>query len=419
MLLNVLLLSPAVLIYVVPLASNRQKKQSKPKQANETSSTSSGLQGLDPLPVRPFITTYRGTMMVVTCLAILAVDFRVFPRRFAKVENWGTSLMDVGVGSFVFSAGTVSARPILRDQLAGNAPTLSQRLYSSIRHSLPLLVLGMVRLYSVKGLDYAEHTTEYGVHWNFFFTLAMLPPFATVFQFSHSSVFLHSLLSSALGGIYQSLLEFTDLKAYILTAPRVDILSQNREGIFSFLGYLAIFLAGQATGFYILPRHPNRSSSTANVTAQRKRLIFRLASWSIIWGLLFYLTTSYRHGLGLRVSRRLANLPYIFWVSTFNCTQLTLFCIIETVSFPGVHKVLEKTSEAKVVAKATSKVLKAFNRNGLAIFLLANLMTGLINLNVKTLEVSRERAIAVLVGYAGILTTVAIILNARNISVKV
>ena len=96
-------------------------------------------------------------MMVVTCIAILAVDFRVFPRRFAKVENWGTSLMDLGVGSFVFSGGVVSARSVLKGRNNQSTKTpLPQRLIASTRHSIPLLVLGLIRLYSVKGLDYAE-----------------------------------------------------------------------------------------------------------------------------------------------------------------------------------------------------------------------------------------------------------------------
>lgn len=111
--------------------------------------------------------------MIVTCLAILAVDFEIFPRRFAKVETWGTSLMDVGVGSFVFSAGFVSARSMLKDRLTQDAPFTRSRFSTSLKHSLPLILLGFVRLYSVKGLNLAEHVTEYGVHWNFFYSCAL------------------------------------------------------------------------------------------------------------------------------------------------------------------------------------------------------------------------------------------------------
>lgn len=356
--------------------------------------------------------------MIATCVAILAVDFRIFPRRFAKVENWGTSLMDMGVGSFVFSAGLVSARPVLSARTAGKASSLARSLRAAFRTSVPLLVLGLVRLYSVKGLDYAEHVTEYGVHWNFFFTLAVLPPFVALFQSFPAMTPYTAFLSQLISGLYQLCLELTSLKAFILTAPRTDLLSQNREGIFSFWGYLAIFLAGQAIGFDVLPRNVLWQTPTASGAVQRKRLVQRLAIWTAGWTASFIFVTSYKYGLGLQVSRRLANHPYVLWVAAFNCAQTLLFCLVETIFFPAVYLASGKGIERRESERATSKVLKSFNRNSLAIFLIANLLTGLVNLTLNTLTMGRLEAMGVLVIYLGLLTAVAVALDHWGISIK-
>ncbi|OTA90690.1 hypothetical protein M434DRAFT_397778 [Hypoxylon sp. CO27-5] len=409
-----LFLVPAIFVYALPpnpVASRKKPKPPPSAQGQKSSST------LSVLSTKPFLTTYRGSMLVITCLAILAVDFRIFPRRFAKVETWGTSLMDVGVGSFVFSAGIVAARPVLKERAEGRRTPLLHRILYSMRHSLPLLVLGVIRLISVKGLDYAEHVTEYGVHWNFFFTLGFLPPFVALFQSALKIVPSYAALAILLGAIYQIVLETTNLKAFILVAPRTDLFSMNREGIFSFIGYLAIFLAGQDTGMFVLPRSINPRSGTSN-GAQRTTLLLTMAAWTLIWSILFFFTTNYKYGASLNVSRRLANLPYILWIAAFNSAQLLACCAIETVFFPSFYNATDAKTEHEAYETATSRVLRSFNRNGLAIFLLANLLTGLVNMTIPTLDVGPSVTMGILVSYAAVLTIVAVALDTWNISIK-
>ncbi|KAI2640972.1 GPI-anchored wall transfer protein 1 [Xylaria nigripes] len=411
-----LFLMPAIFVYGLPPYPVEAKKK-KPKPPPTAQALNKSSPTPDTLSMKPFLTTYRGSLLVLTCLAILAVDFRLFPRRFAKVETWGTSLMDLGVGSFVFSAGIVAARPLLKEKAENRTTSLLRRLIYSMRHSLPLLVLGIVRLVSVKGLDYAEHVTEYGVHWNFFFTLGFLPTFTAISQSILKVIPSYAGLAVIFAMAYQVLLESTPLKAFILTAPRTDLFSMNREGICSFVGYLAIFLAGQDMGMFILPRSIHPDSKSTN-SAQRIALLSRMGAWSVGWTVLYFLSTNYTYGAGLDVSRRLANLPYVFWVAAFNSAHLLACCLIETVFFPAYHNCTEAKAEQEAYHAATSTVLRAYNRNGLAVFLLANLMTGLVNLTVPTLDVKPTVGMAILVGYATVVTAVAVALDACNLSIK-
>lgn len=119
-------------------------------------------------------------MLLMTAVAILAVDFPVFPRYLAKCESFGVSLvrsihmplfiqlnsrmflwtdnsahtqMDIGVGSFVFSQGLSSAGPMLRDPNYLSAAALP-KIVKATRKVLPILALGLARVLLVKGTEY-------------------------------------------------------------------------------------------------------------------------------------------------------------------------------------------------------------------------------------------------------------------------
>lgn len=430
--------------------SGTPEANGKPTESKDSEST----VNLDPLPVKPFITTYRGAMMIVTCASILAVDFPIFPRRFAKTESYGTSLMDMGVGSFVFAAGIVAARQQLKEQHAAS-PSFVARFKTAMRHALPLFVLGLVRLWTVKGLDYAEHVSEYGVHWNFFFTLALLSPAIAIMQPVLKVFPSYGLLAFIMGICIELFYEsYYGIKAYIILSERKpdDWLSQNREGVFSFPGYLAIFIAGMGIGMSILPRDPEPAPAGKPKTKEEdpldedaewlasviggqteqqpkmsstppfrpelpKTTFFFLAKWSVIWFLLA-VWAMWLYGPGLFVSRRMANLAYIIWVCAFNSAQLLLFCSIESVLFPNLYKAKDKETEKQRVDEATSPVMQAFNRNGLALFLLANLLTGAINMSMKTLHAGDIEAMVVLVVYMGVLCSTALFLHHQRVSIK-
>jgi glucosaminylphosphatidylinositol acyltransferase len=58
--------------------------------ATSTERTVPAGEAISPLPA---LTVYRSHMMLMTVLAILAVDFPIFPRMLAKCETYGVSLV--------------------------------------------------------------------------------------------------------------------------------------------------------------------------------------------------------------------------------------------------------------------------------------------------------------------------------------
>ncbi|GAB5593512.1 Glucosaminyl phosphatidylinositol (GlcN-PI) nositol acylation protein [Umbelopsis nana] len=307
---------------------------------------------------KTFLSVYRASMMIMTCIAILAVDFPIFPRRFAKVETFGTSLMDLGVGAFVFSSGVVSGRAYAHH---GAAPNLLSNFAKSLRSSLPLLTLGFIRLLATKSVNYQEHNSEYGLHWNFFFTLGFLPPF-TAIAASLSTYIPFSVLGLSTAIAYQAMLAH-GLQNWVLDAPRVDLVSANKEGICSFVGYFSIFLFGLDAGKLIFSQTLAKTRIIKLLGNKKQdisgygNLVRVLGFWFAAYYACFTLFMSIIDGEdGQQVSRRLANLPYILWVVAFNFGFILIFVMVD-IGF----------SSSRLAT--VPKLFEALNINGLFIFL--------------------------------------------------
>lgn len=318
------------------------------------------------------LTCYRSSVMFLTCVAILAVDFPLFPRRFAKTEVTGYGLMDLGAGSFVVSAGLL--------------PHMRQSSYA--KRILPLLVMGILRFVANKGLDYQEHMSEYGIHWNFFLTLAVVMPLASLcLKMTQSSLWILPLI---LMGCYQLLLS-TGLQEYVETVPRqcsssdtplCDMFAANREGILGCIGYLSLFLASHYIGRVCL-------WNTSNSIKQRRILMF--GTTTLLWGLHAALASI------IPASRRSTNATFCVWTLAHNVLLLSLL---------------------DAVPVSPPPILDAINRQGLLVFIVANLLTGLVNISFNTLQANDATALGILLLYLSAVCGFALLLDSRLFLMK-
>eukprot|EP01121_Diplochlamys_sp_Union-15-3_P009589 TRINITY_DN2614_c0_g1_i1.p1 TRINITY_DN2614_c0_g1~~TRINITY_DN2614_c0_g1_i1.p1 ORF type:complete len:454 (+),score=30.63 TRINITY_DN2614_c0_g1_i1:43-1404(+) len=318
---------------------------------------------------KPFLNNYRSSMMLITCLSILAVDFPIFPRKFAKTESYGVSLMDIGVGSFIISFAMVSN--IARDSHSSNR---FASLLIAVKNITPVFIFGIIRLILVKSTNYHEHVTEYGVHWNFFFTLAFVGLFSTLL-----SVKAHyaGTLGVILLLIYQAGL-YMGLEDYILTSPRTNIISANKEGILSLFGYLSLYFISAQIGYFTL-----QSKTFSGWWKFVLRLILLVIS---LLGLRFL----FQDVIKMQPSRRMVNIGYVLDTLIVNLVIIIL-CIVVDLFIPIENN--------QIVYAVSGK-----RNSQLLVFALANILTGLVNVSMKTLYASDLTSLSVLTLYMLIVT---------------
>ncbi|XP_020731555.1 phosphatidylinositol-glycan biosynthesis class W protein [Odocoileus virginianus] len=353
----------------------------------------------------PAISCFRVVNSAFTAVAILAVDFPLFPRRYAKTELYGTGAMDYGVGGFIFGSAMVSPEVRRKYTKGSRLCYLTKSLYSV----WPLVFLGMGRLVAIKSIDYQEHLTEYGVHWNFFFTLIVVKLITSLllimFPLNKSWI-----VAISITALYQLALDFTPLKSIILygtdgSGTRVGLLNANREGIISTLGYVSIHMAGVQTGLYVLKRR-----------SQIKDWI--KVAYCILLTAIGLFISLYIVQVNVEVaSRRMANLAFCIWIVASCLILLSSLLlgdiilsfakfVIKEAAVPCSWKLIQSPTANKkhlesIVSEAKRKeptlcLITAMNRNQLLFFLLSNVTTGLVNLSLDTLHSSTPWAFCLL-----------------------
>jgi phosphatidylinositol glycan class W len=418
----------------------------------------------------------KGFNVALTCLVILAVDFPVFPRYYCKTETFGISLMDTGVGTFIISSAVTSryARGIklfttlssstgkqnlhkfsqlsLGDRDPGNQ-TKKHQPFSGILYSFSafllqrcgisanrflVLLLGFGRLFVIKALNYQEHVSEYGIHWNFFMTLFSVWIFSDLVHHFLPSRKLQFLLGLAILIIYQFFLSQQVLTDYLLGNKRTSFVDANKEGIFSLCGYIPLYLFSEIFSYYLffhieeLPRLFCRTKSSScnlipcdekkekqeviflssttsaspsteqhgeQLQGNPKMLIYLISCSFLLW-VLFSLSETYIQ----RTSRRMCNSSYVLLILALTFSFILALYLVDRLVEGHSHRSRDPKEHPEAEIRkdqSTISILTLFymNKHSLYVFLFANILTGLINFSMETINTSTSFSIIVLILY--------------------
>ncbi|KAL7450681.1 hypothetical protein ACHAWC_002559 [Mediolabrus comicus] len=404
----VLLAAMTIISFIIPTNVVRSSSTTK------SSSSQTEINNKRP----PFLTVHRAAVYIQTAIAILAVDFPIFPRRYCKTEVSGYGWMDLGAASFIIIAGWSSA--------ATNATSLSSstavsdsissavtELKRAVIKCTPLVILGIIRLITIKGVEYQEHVSEYGVHWNFFFTLCCVEGCVVLWKFvklttRQQKYWTDASLACQLLINYQLYLSLGGGQDFIENGSRYcghnkwlcNVYVANREGILGIIGYLGLRLMSESMARYCIwitttkvVGEESKSSSTMAATdlhslRQRRLFISSVFSWIVHFFLTFV--------LGVPNSRRSTNVSFIMWSLAQNTSTLCLIHFVMTREYSSVP---------------APRIFNCINRFGLPVFFISNILTGLVNLLVDTMHSSNEKALLVLSIYLGTVCGLALVLD--------
>lgn len=384
------------------------------------------------------VTYIRICSLLFTTLGIFCIDFTNFGERFMKSETFGLTLMDIGLGCALFSSG-------LSEGLRRRPVSVPNRLFWQC---LPPLIVGLFRFGILSSIGYRVDVTEYGVHWNAFFTFAAMPVLYSTLQcaamcvghFEHVCLIAFAFIA---GGPWQWLLSLSG--RYLIDDDlRRNVVEANKEGIASVVGFFGVYLAGRIYGARVLDKNVSHAAALL-VPLAMVLVAYAMDAWS---PLLNASIGSYQIGydipyggtissagraqaeLGWQswkvllqpISRRLGNSGYVLYCAGMNAFLIRCLELLNGLFLPrlwergAVHgergSPTEKARHAHWLKSATpvGRYTSSVNRSQLVYFVVANIFTGLTNVVLATHEFTDFEAYFVQAAYVAALGTVALLL---------
>jgi len=344
--------------------SDLQKSNDKSKPSD--SSKSRHLQKSRDIPrSRQVMSVVRAVLSITTAVAILAVDFHAFPRSFAKTENFGVSVMDVGASAF----------------LCVNAMSDVHRSggwFSLVKSVGFLLLISSARLVSLHTSGYPQHVSEYGVHFNFFSVLAVVKLFMAV---PCRQLGWRVLSLACVCMLVAQHFVTARFQPWVLAdTSRATFLDANKETAVAMLGHFAVY--GLAA---VLAKILRKSSPS-------KRGTLQLLCVSLLAAAVCACVCTL---VAPPPSRRLMNPSSVLWVMLLLLLIITLSeCVVQYHQYMGQELPL---------------LVQVINRNMFMFFLGSNLLTGAVNLLINTLAVGDATCVLILTLYMTLVCSVFVV----------
>ncbi|PAA82686.1 hypothetical protein BOX15_Mlig032094g2 [Macrostomum lignano] len=364
------------------------------KPPPSTSTQASSVEQSNRPPTNDFQTVYRSIVYLSTAVCIFARDQPCWRNDFSKADSFGTALMDVGLGCFVVCIGSLGPTAT-RAKIEVNRSAAMKKAGAQF---ILLAFCGLVKSISVAidiALDqtvYEESWHEYGVHWNAFYTLAVAKLGGTALELYILPDRMSPLLAALLAGAgHETLLASAGIAGYVL-APgqlepynRASLFGANREGICSMLGIPTLYLIGLQLGRWTgaCAKQLELGADPRRQAVAMRRLLGRVAS--LLAGCLLYrVLLGCLPQLLLPESRRLLNPSYAAWIAAFSAfAHINVWLMMAAKLLMTEPQNLSGFRMAPIHLRQVDVV-------GLMYFLVANLLTGLVDFLVKVTVPDRE-----------------------------